>query len=136
MAYKKDRLGECYTLAGIAVSDMMFPDAVLIHGTIGIDNPHAWVEFKDPDMVIERNGIVYYDGTLWWEPVSEYLMPPEALTSIFHNVEHYRYTYEDVLKMGLKYKHWGPWDGDYWKVVKIGRKKKVKPVNWIDTIQN
>ena len=49
----KDRLGQCYTLAGRYV--LAHPDAILVHGAIngrrwGIqqeDNPHAWVEEGD-----------------------------------------------------------------------------------------
>lgn len=121
----KRRLGKCYELAGREMVDTDRPNARLVHGTIGYEelNPHAWLEFDDiftwPD---GRAEVI----RMAWEPVLKYSLPVDAYYRLFQVEIHHQYDQDEIRKWMLKAKHWGPWEGVYWKVEKQGRQKKVK----------
>lgn len=95
----KSRVGKCYELAGQYVSD--HPDSVLVHGKLinpsskGLSEiEHAWVE----------------EGDEVFDPVLDKRFPKNIYNSLFKTEEHKRYSFEEVLKMTLTHKDWGPWD--------------------------
>ena len=92
---------------------------VLVHGMIGLPEyhtPHAWVQHVDDDWKIERDGIIYMDGTVAWEPISEGLFPVDVFVVIFRAKPMVSYTMEEMRRLVVETEHWGPWDGDYWQV--------------------
>lgn len=97
------RLGRCYELAGRYVSSK--PGAILVHGHIfnpfnrngdgkGFgDIDHAWVE----------------EGGRIFDPVMDKWWAKDVYYGLFSVQEYARYEYEQVLKMTLQNRHWGPW---------------------------
>lgn len=126
MALKKTRLGRCYELAAKhmyehAVTDM--PEATLVHGTIGPnENPHAWVEWTETIDIQGREFVIL----MAWEPVSEDALPYDAFEHLFYAKPYAKYSRMVAAQWMAETKHYGPWEGEYWKVVKSGRKRKVE----------
>jgi hypothetical protein len=95
----KDRIGQCYQLAGGYVID--HPNAILVHGTfngvrftrIYFDNNHAWVE---------ENGEVF-------DPVMDCRFPKEDYYELFHATIQAKYTHDEVCHLTLQTEHWGTW---------------------------
>lgn len=97
------RLGRCYELAGRYVSQK--PGAQLVHGHIFnpfnrngegkgfADIDHAWVE----------------EGNQVFDPVMDKRWPKDVYYGLFQATEQGRFNYEQVLKMMLQHRHWGPW---------------------------
>ena len=94
----KDRLGQCYVLAGRYASH--HEDATLVHGSIeGFGNPridHAWVELPGDEV---------------FEPTSGMTLPASVFAEIYHPEAHARFDWEETLKQTLRQQHWGPWNG-------------------------
>ena len=116
------RLGKCYELAGAQMMDMDnrgIEGLRLVHGMIGLPEhhtPHAWVQYVDDDWIIERDGVVFMDGTVTWEPVTEAVYPVDVFMAVFRSRPMEVYTMDEMREIVLEHKHWGPWDGDYWQV--------------------
>lgn len=92
------RLGQCYELAGRYVTD--HPDSVLVHGKLvnrfskGFPEiEHAWVE----------------EGDEIFDPVMDRRFSKDLYEQLFNVTVYHKYTFEEVLKMTLRHKHWGPW---------------------------
>ncbi len=118
MPLDRKRLGNCYELAGKYQLDRPDRELTLVHGTTQSDprppNPHGWIEYEDD--------YDWPDRWMVWEPVSNEVMPRSVFYATFNATEHHRYTREEVAKLALRHKHWGPWEGDYWQ---LGDRKKV-----------
>jgi len=96
---KNPRLGLCYELSGRYVSN--HTNAILVHGRL--TNPfgkghteldHGWVE----------------EGNEIFDPVMDKVWPKEVYESLFKTKVYKKYSFEEVLKMILRHKNWGPWD--------------------------
>jgi len=117
------QLGDCYEAAAKYMMDECNfgaddCDIVLVHGEVGGQGPlegvrygHAWVE--DGDTVIDKsNGkdlrmpkVVYYAlGQINRETFGGGGYDPVGGQNV------HRYTWPEVRKKLLDYKHWGPWD--------------------------
>ena len=119
------RLGQCYVLAG---QELMFKDrenAVLIHGVIGWEeqNPHAWLEY---DVMVDWPPDKQTAMRMVWEPVSTNELPLDAFVRLFQAEALYSYNLEQMLKLAVQTKHWGPWEGSYWR---LDLSKRVKRPN-------
>lgn len=105
-----ERLGRCYELAGeqaldpygVTVLDTPWGEVApvaLHHGTIQRDpwlpNPHAWVE---------------YERDLWWEPVTESLLPRDAFERSYGTTVIVRYEIDEARRLAVRTGHWGPWE--------------------------
>ncbi len=94
----EDRLGQCYILSGRYV--LGHPNAELIHGIVtnrigdGRTLEHAWVE---------------YDNIVF-DPVIEQEFQKEIYYALFIPKIIERYNHEEVCKIMLRNKHWGPWN--------------------------
>lgn len=95
-----DRFGLCYELSGRYL--MEHPYGYLVHGTVyGIVGKeakrmkHAWVELPD-NMV--------------WEPEHDMLFSTAQFNATYEPQVDARYNAEQMAKMALKYRHWGPWE--------------------------
>ena len=107
----RKRLGKCYTLAAEAVlwPNDDLPEGAgnveLVHGTIQHDpypdNPHAWVEYDDPE----------WGCRMAWEPIGESRLPVAVYERLFNAVAHHRYTRVVASLAIMQAKHWGPWEG-------------------------
>lgn len=95
----KDRIGDCYRMAGRYVMDN--DNAILVHGTINgirftgkdVDNPHAWVE----------------EGNEVFDPVWDQRFPKEAYYEIAGAKPIKSYNLDQAAAEMLKSEHWGPW---------------------------
>ena len=95
------RRGRCYELSGRYVS--VHPDTILVHGKIV--NPierkgllkeieHAWVE----------------EGNEIFDPCMDVRWPKQIYESFFKAKPYKKYTHDEVNKISLKTRHWGPWE--------------------------
>ena len=116
------RIGKCYQLAGrhmMEMDDDGITGLIIVHGIIGVpeyNNPHAWVQYIDDSWIIERDGIVFMDGTVCWEPITEVAYPVDVFQALFRAQSMHSYTMDEMAKVVGEANHWGPWDGDYWKL--------------------
>ena len=92
---------------------------VLVHGMIGLPEyhtPHAWVQYVDDSWIIEHDGRVFMDGTVAWEPVTQHVYPVDVFMAVYRTKPMHFYTMDEMQEIVLKTKHWGPWDGEYWRL--------------------
>lgn len=108
------RLGKCYELSGRYVS--RHPDSVLVHGRL--NNPHVdnkkYMDQVDHSWVEENDEI--------YDPVTDARWTKDDFERIYKPVVYKKYSYIEVLKCMMRYKHWGPWD-DIKKSVNESTKK-------------
>lgn len=111
----KRRLGKCYENAGRALLHNKFgASAVLVHGSIGPNyNPHAWVEYSE-EVEFSNGQKMIMDFV--YEPTSDESHLFEVFYFTYFAIAHNRYTFEQMGKKMMAAKHWGPWEGDYWKM--------------------
>ncbi len=97
-----DRLGRCYELAGRWLLDHSDDDdALLVHGHIY--NPFEGGNYSELDHAWIVKADQVWDPTLgkWWNK--------EAYYQLFRVEEYATYTFEEMAKLMLQTKHWGPW---------------------------
>ena len=100
----KKRLGQCYSLSGRYVMD--HSGTTLVHGTIqrgdSPHNPHAWVEYNDVQG--------QYTIPMIHDPVLGQDLPKDAYMRWMNATERKRYTRDEMLKVCVRAKNWGPWE--------------------------
>lgn len=112
----KDRLGECYYVAGLFASS--HKDSVLVHGTIFHPLyskhgpiPHGWVEVDD--------------GTVF-EPIGAKFWEPGDFEANHSPVVFARYEYHETLKKLVEESTWGSWDALSDEADEAARRKGAK----------
>ena len=110
---KKPKLGDCYIVHGHFISDLILKNKrdeewLLVHGIAtgrheieGIRHDHCWLEL----------GEMAYDNSN-----GGHLTLPKKMYYALGRIEQdsiYRYTADQVRDMIIKYKHWGPWEGEF-----------------------
>lgn len=96
----KDRLGQCYVIAGNRVVET--PGALIVHGSIelvGSPIDHAWA-ILDAGEETERV----------FEPATNATWTPDEFVEIFGARERVRYTRDEFTAIILSVCHWGPFD--------------------------
>lgn len=119
----KRRLGRCYDLAAHRLLDRFEDDssARLVHGTFEDYPypaiPHAWIEYVVEDAkVYDDKFEEMFDGRYCWEPVSNQSYPAMAFYAMHGATAHNSYTFRQTCIALSATRHYGPWEGDYWKL--------------------